>query len=31
MPMLKHKPFRPSEVFIALLIICSMGVAWKIL
>ncbi len=30
MPMLKHKPFKPSEIIISLLFIIAMGFVWKI-
>jgi len=29
-PMLKHKPFKPSEVIVSMLFIIGMGVIWKI-
>lgn len=30
-PMLQHRPFRPLEVFVSILTVCVVGVAWKIL
>lgn len=29
-PMLKHKPFKPSEIIVSVLIIATMGFVWKI-
>jgi cobalt/nickel transport system permease protein len=30
MPVLKHRPFKPSEVIVSILLIVIMGLAWKI-
>lgn len=30
MPMLKHKPFKPSEVIVSIVLLAAMGFAWKI-